>query len=135
MAVLDFVFSEAKYKSQNKLMTIWKLASFTFQDELVICLLSGFFKACEASSFVSNSLEPHGLYADFQVPLPTEFFRRKYWSGLPFPPPRVPLPGPGIKSESPVSPALQAGSLPTEPLGNPFFNAMILTGGSPDQKL
>ena len=36
------------------------------------------------------------------------FPRQEYWSGLPFPPPGH-LPDPGIK---PVSPALQADSLP-----------------------
>ena len=44
------------------------------------------------------------------------FFRQEYWSGLPFPPPGD-LSNPGIKSTSPVSPALQADSLPAEPWG------------------
>ena len=49
------------------------------------------------------------------------FFRQEYWSGLPFPPLRD-VPDPGIEPASPVSPAspaLQADSLPTEPLGKP----------------
>ena len=46
-----------------------------------------------------------------QVPLSMGFFRQEYWSGLPFPPPGH-LPDPGIKPVSPVSPALQANSLP-----------------------
>ena len=37
----------------------------------------------------------------------------KYWSGLPCPPPRD-LPDSGIEPTSPVSPALQGNSLPTE---------------------
>ena len=41
-----------------------------------------------------------------------EFSRQEYWSGLPFPSPGD-LPDPGIK---PRSPALQADSLPSEPL-------------------
>ena len=41
-----------------------------------------------------------------------EFSRQEYWSGLPFPSPGD-LPDPGIK---PKSPALQADSLPSEPL-------------------
>jgi len=45
------------------------------------------------------------------------FPREEYWSGLPFPPPGD-LPDPGIKSTSPVSPALKAASLPLEPSGN-----------------
>ena len=53
-----------------------------------------------------------------QVPLSMGFSRQEYWSGLPFPP-LGDLPNPGIKPTSPVSPALQADSLPTEPSGNP----------------
>ena len=49
-----------------------------------------------------------------QAPLSVGFFRQEYWSGLPFLPPGD-LPDPGIKPVSPVSPALQADSLPTEP--------------------
>ena len=42
------------------------------------------------------------------------FSRQEYWSGLPFPSPGD-LPNPRIKPASPESPALQDGSLPTEP--------------------
>ena len=42
---------------------------------------------------------------------------KKYWSGLPFPSPGG-LPDQGIE---PVSPALQADSLPSEPPGKPFL--------------
>ena len=52
-----------------------------------------------------------------QAPLSVGFSRQEYWSGLPFPSPSD-LPKPGIKPASPVSPALQADSLPTEPSGN-----------------
>ena len=45
--------------------------------------------------------------------------RQEYWSGLPFPPSED-LPDPGIKAESPESPALQADSLTAETLGKPF---------------
>ena len=47
-----------------------------------------------------------------------EFSRQDYWSGLPFPTPGH-LPDPGIEPRSPVSPELQADSLPTEPTGKP----------------
>ena len=47
-----------------------------------------------------------------QAPLSTEFFRQEYCGGWPFPSPGD-LPNPGIK---PRSPALQANSLPSEPL-------------------
>ena len=46
------------------------------------------------------------------------FFRQEYWSRVSFPPPGDP-PDPQIKSKSPVSPVLQANSLPAEPLGKP----------------
>ena len=47
--------------------------------------------------------------------LSMKFFRQEYWSGLPFLSPRD-LPKPGIQ---PRSPALQADSLPPEPLRSP----------------
>ena len=50
-----------------------------------------------------------------QVPLSMGFFRQKYWSGLPLPPPRN-LPDLGIK---PTSPTLQLGSLPLSHQGIP----------------
>ena len=50
-----------------------------------------------------------------QGPLSMGFSRQEYWSGLLFPSPGN-LPDPGIK---PVSPALQADSLPVEPPGKP----------------
>ena len=46
---------------------------------------------------------------------PMEFSRPEYWSGWCFPSPGN-LPNPGIK---PRSPALQADSLPAEPLRKP----------------
>ena len=45
-----------------------------------------------------------------------EFSRQEYWSGLPFP---TPGDRPVPESASPVSPALQADSLPTELSGKP----------------
>ena len=48
-----------------------------------------------------------------QVPLSLGFSWQEYWSGLPFPSPED-LPNPGIE---PMSPALQADSLPSEPPG------------------
>ena len=50
-----------------------------------------------------------------QASLFTGFSRQEYWSGLPCPPPGG-LPHPGIQ---PRSPALQTGSLLTEPPGEP----------------
>ena len=54
--------------------------------------------------------------ATCQAPLSIGFSRQEYWSGLPFPPPGD-HPDSGIEPEFPVSPALQADSLPTEPSG------------------
>ena len=53
-----------------------------------------------------------------QAPLSMGFSRQEHWSGLSFPSPED-LPDPWIKPTSPVSPALQADSLPAEPLGKP----------------
>ena len=50
-----------------------------------------------------------------QAPLSMGFFRREYWSGLPFPS-LEDLPHPGIE---PGSPALKADSLPSELWGKP----------------
>ena len=47
-----------------------------------------------------------------QAPLPMEFFRQEYWSGLPFP--SGDLPDTGIE---PVSPALAGGFITAEPPG------------------
>ena len=52
-----------------------------------------------------------------QAPLSMGFSRQGYLSGLPYPPPGD-LPDPGIKPVSPVSPALQADSLPLS-MGSP----------------
>ena len=53
-----------------------------------------------------------------QVVLSVEFLQTIYWSGVPFPSPED-LPDPRIKPMFNVSPALQADSLPAEPLGKP----------------
>ena len=49
--------------------------------------------------------------AALQAPLSMEFSRQEYWNGLPFLPPGD-LPKPAVEILSPVSPALQADSLP-----------------------
>ena len=61
----------------------------------------------------AHVLNPVQLFATpwavaLKVPLSMELSRQKHWSGLPFPTPGY-LPDPGIKPESPASPAL-AGS-------------------------
>ena len=56
-----------------------------------------------------------------QAPLSLGFSRQEHWSGLPCPSPGG-LPDPGIE---PRSPALQADSLPSEPLGKPQAHCML----------
>ena len=60
-----------------------------------------------------------------QAPLSMGFSRQEYWSGLSFPPPRD-LPSSGIKPTSPVSPALQADSLPTERSRKPISYSYLI---------
>ena len=56
---------------------------------------------------------------DHQAPLYVGFSRQEYYSGVPFPSPGD-LPNPGTdKGIEPESPALQANSLPSGPLGKP----------------
>ena len=57
-----------------------------------------------------------------QAPLSMGFPRQEYWSGLPFPS-LDDLPDPGIK---PMSLALQADSLPSEPPGSPWDKTLLL---------
>ena len=52
-----------------------------------------------------------------QVPLPMEFSKQEYWSGLPCPLPGD-LPNSGIEPTSLASPALAGGFFTTEPPGN-----------------
>ena len=68
---------------------------------------------CSVASFVSASLQPHGLW-----PLSMGFSRQECWNVLALPSPGD-LPGPGIESASPVSPALQVDSFTAEPPGKP----------------
>ena len=62
----------------------------------------------------SNSFRPHGLQLA-KLLCPWGFSRQEYWNELSFPPPGD-RPNPAIE---PRSPALQAGSLPSGPLGKP----------------
>ena len=64
------------------------------------------------ASFVTDSVTPCA------VVLSVGFSRRENWSGLPCPPPQG-LPDPGVEPESPASPALQVGFLPSESPGKP----------------
>ena len=68
---------------------------------------------CVGRSVVSDSVIPWTV--GWQVPLSMGFFRREYWSRLPFPS-AGDLPNTGIEPESP---ALQADSLLSGPPGKP----------------
>ena len=57
----------------------------------------------------------------YQAPPSMEFSRQEYWSGLPFPSPGD-LPNQGTE---PMSPTLQADTLPREPPGKPFSDIKI----------
>ena len=67
---------------------------------------------CVSLSGVSNSATPWTVAC--QAPLSMEFSRQEYWNEQPFPS-AGDLPDPGIK---PVSSALLANSLPSEPPGS-----------------
>ena len=53
-----------------------------------------------------------------QAPLPIEFSRKEYWSGLPFPASGN-LPNPGIEPVSSMSPVCAGEFFSTEPPGKP----------------
>ena len=86
-------------------------------DIQVICY------AVLSHSVVSNSLRLHRLQPA-RLLCPWGFSRQECWSGLPCPPPGD-LPNLGIE---PRSPALQADSVPSEPLGKcSFFRELQVT--------
>ena len=62
--------------------------------------------------------------AAHQTPLSMGFFRQRYWSGFPFPPPGD-LVDPGIETKSPLFPALGANSLLLSHHGNPFILLLL----------
>ena len=105
-------------------MTLWKFRTYLLRRS------DSFYFCCEPLDHQVRSLESEkvkALVAQVCLTLcdPMDcrltgsfsmgFSRQEYWSGLPFPSPGD-LPDPGIK---PVSPALQADSLPSEPQGRP----------------
>ena len=69
-------------------------------------------------SVMSSSYDP------MDCSQPRGFSRQEYRNGLSFPPPSD-LPNPGIKPTSPVSPALQADSLPLSHQGSPVMHNIV----------
>ena len=61
-----------------------------------------------------------------QAPMSMVFSQQEYWSELSHHPPGD-IPDPGIKSASPMSPALQADSLPAEPSGKHYFAVLQIS--------
>ena len=67
-----------------------------------------------------------------QAPLSMELSRQEYWSGLPLPSPWD-LPDPGVKPESPASPAFEGCFFTTVPPRKPYLpyksliNCLMLT--------
>ena len=74
-------------------------------------------------SIVSDSLSTLCTVAH-QPALSVGFFRREYWSGLPFPAPRD-LPDPGIETTSLESPALAGRFFTIVPPGSSIPNAQL----------
>ena len=73
------------------------------------------FCCCLVTKSYQTLLQCHEPYVASQASLSVGFPRQQSWSGLPFPSSGN-LPDPGIK---PMSPALQADSLPCEPPEKP----------------
>ena len=81
--------------------------------EVNICLMSHFSKSGTCAHSCPTHCQPTNVA--HQAP-PWDCPRQEYWSGLPFPP-SGDLSDPGVE---PISPALQADSLPSEPPGKPW---------------
>ena len=94
----------------------------TFTGSLSLIALNSlltFLMLCACLVALSCLILCKPLDITLQAPLPMGFFRQEYWSRFLFPSPGD-LPDLGIIPKSPVSPALQADSLPTELLGKPI---------------
>ena len=79
---------------------------------------------CCAKSLQSSLTLCNPMDYSPQVPLSLEFSRQGYWHGLPCPPPGD-LPNSGIKPMSPVTPVLQANSLPLSHWGSPQLEVIV----------
>ena len=77
---------------------------------------------CSVTSVVSDCANLWTITC--QAPLSMGFSRQECWSGLRCPP-LGDISDPEIEPGSPVSPALQADSLPTEPTGKPQIKQSV----------
>ena len=96
------------------LFITWKNSDQLIHLNILGTFIVSFIHTCMLSHFNSVRLFVILWNITCQAPLSVGFSREEYWSGLPFPSPGDP-PHPGIEPTSPVSPDLQADSLPTEP--------------------
>ena len=69
-----------------------------------------------------------------QASLSMEFSMEEYWSGLPFPSPKI-LPNPGIEPESPGSPTSAGRFRSTAPSGKPYITLVHMSSPSVKIKL
>ena len=83
--------------------------------------ISCLYTMCSVVHSCLTLCDPMDCYVACLAPLPMEFSRQEYWTGLPLATPRD-LPNPEIQ---PMSPALQADSLPSEPSGKPDTRILV----------
>ena len=104
---------EGRSKKEGIYVCIWPI-QFIVQQKLA--------QHCQAIIYI-QLLSHAWLFSthwtvSLQAPLSMGLSRQEYWSRLPFSSPQD-LPDPGVEPSCPESPALQANSLPVEPLFKP----------------
>ena len=99
---------------QARILEWVAISFFTIYICMCVCVCVCVYCCCLVAKLCPTLLRPHGLKPT-RLFYPWDFPRQDYWSGLPLPSPRD-LPDPGIK---PVSPELQADSLPLSRKGSP----------------
>ena len=83
----------------------WWVCSWSVGNEKAVNLEAGLDKRGECSNPLHVAVDHKLVKIHGKEKLHLEIFKRKCWSGLPFPPPRG-LPNPGIEPASLTSPAL-----------------------------
>ena len=91
----------------------WQYCVGVYQPSTWISHRSTYMHVCLVAQSSPTHCDPLDWTVAQQASLSIRFFRQEHWSGPLFPLPED-LPDPGIK---PVSPVLQADSLPAEPSG------------------
>ena len=95
------------------------------RNETLNTICRGYLRAlCMLSHFSCVQLFVTPWTVAHQAPLSMGLSRQEYWSGSPCPPPGN-LPDPEIEPASPMSPALPADFLPTEPSGKLYLLGQI----------